>query len=180
MKSQDVEPVAVCLHDPGGCRGEVGRFEEAFDRRGGDFGSLEADHRHDCDAACAGDRDPDESAVDVLNGAGVLAADVGLRTLDTAEGDALAQYGAILGTSNPGVAEAIYRALLRAAARAIRAGEAGLMIAGGVESMTRAPFVIVSSSGGARMMEGALSLIGGSSVHEFVHDARHLLGFPCH
>lgn len=28
--------------------------------------------------------------------------------------------------------------------------------------------------------EGALSLIGGSSVHEFVHDARHLLGFPCH
>jgi hypothetical protein len=28
--------------------------------------------------------------------------------------------------------------------------------------------------------EGALSLVGGSSVHEFVHDARHLLGFPCH
>ncbi|UTI64107.1 CbtB-domain containing protein [Paraconexibacter antarcticus] len=28
--------------------------------------------------------------------------------------------------------------------------------------------------------EGALSLIGGSSVHELVHDARHLLGFPCH
>jgi Probable cobalt transporter subunit (CbtB) len=28
--------------------------------------------------------------------------------------------------------------------------------------------------------EGALSLIGGSGVHEFVHDARHLLGFPCH
>jgi hypothetical protein len=28
--------------------------------------------------------------------------------------------------------------------------------------------------------EGATSLIGGSSVHEFVHDARHLLGFPCH
>ncbi|WP_354700372.1 hypothetical protein DSM112329_00645 [Paraconexibacter sp. AEG42_29] len=28
--------------------------------------------------------------------------------------------------------------------------------------------------------EGAASLIGGSSVHEFVHDARHLLGFPCH
>lgn len=28
--------------------------------------------------------------------------------------------------------------------------------------------------------EGALSLIGGSSVHEWVHDARHLLGFPCH
>lgn len=28
--------------------------------------------------------------------------------------------------------------------------------------------------------EGALSLIGGTSVHEFVHDGRHLLGFPCH
>lgn len=28
--------------------------------------------------------------------------------------------------------------------------------------------------------EGALSLIGGNSVHELVHDARHLLGFPCH
>ena len=28
--------------------------------------------------------------------------------------------------------------------------------------------------------DGALSLIGGTSVHEFVHDARHLLGFPCH
>jgi cobalt transporter subunit CbtB len=28
--------------------------------------------------------------------------------------------------------------------------------------------------------EGALSVISGSSVHEFVHDARHLLGFPCH
>ncbi len=28
--------------------------------------------------------------------------------------------------------------------------------------------------------EGAVSLMGGSTVHEFVHDARHLLGFPCH
>jgi hypothetical protein len=28
--------------------------------------------------------------------------------------------------------------------------------------------------------EGALSLIGGNAVHEFVHDGRHLLGFPCH
>jgi hypothetical protein len=28
--------------------------------------------------------------------------------------------------------------------------------------------------------EGATSLIGGSYVHEFVHDGRHLLGFPCH
>jgi hypothetical protein len=28
--------------------------------------------------------------------------------------------------------------------------------------------------------EGALSLVSGMKVHEFVHDARHLLGFPCH
>ncbi len=28
--------------------------------------------------------------------------------------------------------------------------------------------------------EGAVSLMGGSTVHEFVHDGRHLLGFPCH
>ena len=28
--------------------------------------------------------------------------------------------------------------------------------------------------------EGAKSLIPGMYVHEFVHDGRHLLGFPCH
>jgi hypothetical protein len=28
--------------------------------------------------------------------------------------------------------------------------------------------------------EGALSLVSGSAVHEFVHDSRHLLAFPCH
>jgi Probable cobalt transporter subunit (CbtB) len=28
--------------------------------------------------------------------------------------------------------------------------------------------------------EGALSVVSGMKVHEFVHDARHLLGFPCH
>jgi hypothetical protein len=28
--------------------------------------------------------------------------------------------------------------------------------------------------------EGATAMVGGTSVHEFVHDARHLLGFPCH
>lgn len=27
---------------------------------------------------------------------------------------------------------------------------------------------------------GALSVLNGTWVHEFVHDARHLLGFPCH
>jgi hypothetical protein len=28
--------------------------------------------------------------------------------------------------------------------------------------------------------QGATSAIGGRGVHEWVHDARHLLGFPCH
>jgi hypothetical protein len=28
--------------------------------------------------------------------------------------------------------------------------------------------------------QGAVHLINGMGVHEFVHDARHLLGFPCH
>ena len=28
--------------------------------------------------------------------------------------------------------------------------------------------------------QGATSVFEGLMVHEFVHDARHLLGFPCH
>jgi len=28
--------------------------------------------------------------------------------------------------------------------------------------------------------QGALSLVSNHYVHEFVHDGRHLLGFPCH
>ena len=28
--------------------------------------------------------------------------------------------------------------------------------------------------------EGATSLISGMYVHEWVHDGRHMLGFPCH
>ncbi|MCU1626871.1 MAG: putative Cobalt transporter subunit CbtB [Pseudonocardia sp.] len=30
------------------------------------------------------------------------------------------------------------------------------------------------------MDQGATSVFSGSMVHEFVHDGRHLLGFPCH
>ncbi|MBW0092373.1 CbtB-domain containing protein [Pseudonocardia sp. KRD-184] len=30
------------------------------------------------------------------------------------------------------------------------------------------------------MDQGATSLLSGSMLHEFVHDGRHLLGFPCH
>lgn len=28
--------------------------------------------------------------------------------------------------------------------------------------------------------QGAMSVFSGEYVHEYVHDARHLLGFPCH
>ncbi len=28
--------------------------------------------------------------------------------------------------------------------------------------------------------QGATSMLSGSYVHEFLHDGRHLLGFPCH
>ncbi|MHB8662528.1 MAG: CbtB domain-containing protein [Acidimicrobiales bacterium] len=28
--------------------------------------------------------------------------------------------------------------------------------------------------------QGATSMVSGHYVHEFLHDARHLLGFPCH
>lgn len=28
--------------------------------------------------------------------------------------------------------------------------------------------------------QGALSLVSGTAIHEFVHDGRHLLGYPCH
>ncbi|WP_414463839.1 CbtB domain-containing protein [Hyphomicrobium sp. DY-1] len=28
--------------------------------------------------------------------------------------------------------------------------------------------------------EGAMAIFNGMYVHEYVHDARHLLGFPCH
>ncbi len=51
---------------------------------------------------------------------------------------------------------------------------------------TLAPWLIF---GGLMMMlmiyfvgaeEGATSIIKGMYVHEYVHDGRHLLGFPCH
>ncbi|MGV9764324.1 CbtB domain-containing protein [Micromonospora tulbaghiae] len=28
--------------------------------------------------------------------------------------------------------------------------------------------------------QGAFSVIEGTMVHEFVHDARHVMGYPCH
>ncbi len=28
--------------------------------------------------------------------------------------------------------------------------------------------------------QGATAIVGGNYVHEWLHDSRHLLGFPCH
>ena len=28
--------------------------------------------------------------------------------------------------------------------------------------------------------QGSIAIFSGSYIHEFVHDGRHLLGFPCH
>lgn len=28
--------------------------------------------------------------------------------------------------------------------------------------------------------QGAVAIFNGNTIHEFVHDGRHLLGFPCH
>lgn len=28
--------------------------------------------------------------------------------------------------------------------------------------------------------QGAVAMVDGAGIHEFVHDGRHLLGFPCH
>lgn len=39
-------------------------------------------------------------------------------------------------------------------------------------------FLIVLFFVGAN--QGAVSIPSGNAIHEWVHDARHLLGFPCH
>lgn len=38
-------------------------------------------------------------------------------------------------------------------------------------------FVLMYFVGGE---QGVASLFSGAGVHEFLHDGRHLLGFPCH
>ena len=48
------------------------------------------------------------------------------------------------------------------------------------------PWAVLASAVGLVLIylvgfeEGALSLISSNVVHEFVHDARHLAGLPCH
>lgn len=48
------------------------------------------------------------------------------------------------------------------------------------------PYAIFTAVVGAVLLffvgaeQGAAAVFSGTSVHEFVHDARHLLAFPCH
>lgn len=48
------------------------------------------------------------------------------------------------------------------------------------------PWLILAAALGVVLLyfvgaeQGALSIFSGQFVHEFVHDGRHLLGFPCH
>lgn len=58
-----------------------------------------------------------------------------------------------------------------------------------VPVVSRAELIPYALFGGVLLMlviyfvgseDGAFSLVGGNHVHDFVHDARHLLGFPCH
>jgi hypothetical protein len=69
---------------------------------------------------------------------------------------------------------------------ALPSSQAGTLTGPVVSGRDLAPWAILA---GAVMLvllyfigaeEGATSVIAGTSVHEFVHDARHLLGFPCH
>ncbi len=43
-----------------------------------------------------------------------------------------------------------------------------------------AAFILVLAVYFVGAEQGATSLVSGTWVHEFVHDGRHLLGFPCH
>jgi len=43
-----------------------------------------------------------------------------------------------------------------------------------------AGFVLVTLMYFASAEQGATSLLAGNAVHEWMHDSRHLLGFPCH
>lgn len=65
-------------------------------------------------------------------------------------------------------------AVTRSRSMNLSAAGAGLWLAGTV-------FLALLALCFVGIDQGAVSLFGSDShVHEFVHDARHLLGFPCH
>ncbi|RKS73772.1 cobalt transporter subunit CbtB [Motilibacter peucedani] len=85
------------------------------------------------------------------------------------------------------MAHAFPPAQLPATAAAARADGAGAPVALPTVSLRElAPFLLLALVLGALAVyfvgaeQGATSLLGGHVVHEFVHDGRHLIGFPCH
>ena len=66
-------------------------------------------------------------------------------------------------------------------ARTIQARPINLSATKAVLWLTLTAFVALLALYFVGMDQGATSVLGNNTyVHEFVHDARHLLGFPCH
>ena len=66
-------------------------------------------------------------------------------------------------------------------ARKSRASEIDLSAARAVVWLSATAFLALLVLYFVGLDQGATSVFGSNtSVHEFVHDARHLLGFPCH
>lgn len=62
-----------------------------------------------------------------------------------------------------------------------RAGTVDLSAAGAALWLAATAFFALLALYFVGIDQGAVSLFGSDShVHEFFHDARHLLGFPCH
>ena len=78
--------------------------------------------------------------------------------------------------------------LLAGPAAAHREAAAGAPVGDGIAIPVREALPWVIFAGVILMLaiyfvgaeEGATSIVKGMYVHEFVHDGRHLLGFPCH
>ncbi|OBH26395.1 cobalt transporter [Mycobacterium sp. E342] len=65
--------------------------------------------------------------------------------------------------------------------RVVRVRSVDLSAASAALWLTATAFLALTALYFVGVEQGAVSLFGGDShVHEFLHDARHLLGFPCH
>ncbi|OBI17510.1 MULTISPECIES: CbtB-domain containing protein [unclassified Mycobacterium] len=65
--------------------------------------------------------------------------------------------------------------------RVVRVRSVDLSAASAALWLTATAFLALMALYFVGVEQGAVSLFGGDShVHEFLHDARHLLGFPCH
>ena len=65
--------------------------------------------------------------------------------------------------------------------RVVRVRSVDLSAASAALWLTATAFLALMALYFVGVEQGAVSLFGGDShVHEFLHDARHVLGFPCH